>query len=155
MQERVVAEEQVVVQSLGDARQAVHACKNRPLHEFATQPVFGEGPEDAELFFVGEQPGDQEELAGQPFVGLAGQLFDEVLDRVGSDRRKAYVTNAVKHFKFEPRGKRRIHQRPEAGEVHACRFWLEMELAMMKPKIIVALGEPARATRHVYCRTPG
>jgi probable DNA metabolism protein len=143
MQERIVVEDAPEIRTLHDARRAINGCKNCPLHEFATQSVFGEGPENAEVVFVGEQPGDQEDLAGKPFVGPAGQLFDEVLERVGIDRKKVYVTNAVKHFKFEPRGKRRIHQRPDAGEVQACRFWLDMELAMLKPKIIVALGATA------------
>ncbi|WP_169195377.1 UdgX family uracil-DNA binding protein [Devosia sp. MC1541] len=143
MQDRVVAAQPVDIETLADAREAIHSCKNCPLHEFATQPVFGEGPENAEVLFVGEQPGDSEDLAGKPFIGPAGQVFDEVLGRVRIDRKKIYVTNAVKHFKFEPRGKRRIHQRPTAGEVQACRFWLDMEIAMVKPKIIVALGATA------------
>jgi uracil-DNA glycosylase family protein len=105
--------------------------------------VFGEGPETAEVIFVGEQPGDQEDIAGQPFVGPAGKVFDAVLEEAGIARDKTYVTNAVKHFKFEPRGKRRIHAKPNAGEIHACRWWLDHELALLRPKLAVALGATA------------
>src|SRR5262249_41687736 len=114
------------------AREA-ETCTRCPLHASATQTVFGEGPADAPLVFVGEQPGDQEDLAGRPFVGPAGQIFDRALAAAGLDRERAYVTNAVKHFKFEPRGKRRIHSRPGAGEVRTCRFWLNRELSTIKP----------------------
>ena len=113
------------------------------LHENATQVVFGEGPADADLMFVGEQPGDNEDLAGKPFVGPAGRLFDEIAQRAGVDRSRAYVTNAVKHFKFVPRGKRRIHQKPGAGEVNACRWWLEQERELVQPRLIVAMGATA------------
>ncbi len=129
--------------TLADARAAVQGCTRCPLHEYATQAVFGEGPAEAEVMFVGEQPGDQEDLAGQPFIGPAGQLFDRALDAVGIDRRRVYVTNAVKHFKFEPRGKRRIHQRPDAGEIQACRFWVNLERELVRPKLIVAMGATA------------
>jgi DNA polymerase len=105
--------------------------------------VFGEGPADARLMLVGEQPGDQEDLAGRPFVGPAGQMLDRALAEAGIDRKAAYVTNAVKHFKFEPRGKRRIHARPDAGEVTACRWWLDAERAAVRPRVIVALGATA------------
>jgi DNA polymerase len=105
--------------------------------------VFGEGPEGAKVIFVGEQPGDQEDLAGKPFVGPAGKVFDAILDDAGVDRLKVYVTNAVKHFKFEPRGKRRIHSKPNAGEVQACRWWLDKELFVIKPDLVVALGATA------------
>jgi DNA polymerase len=105
--------------------------------------VFGEGPGDAAVVFVGEQPGDQEDLAGKPFVGPAGQLFDRALADAKLDRSRVYVTNAVKHFKYEPRGKRRIHQKPNAGEVRACRWWLEGELAAIQPALVVALGGTA------------
>jgi uracil-DNA glycosylase family protein len=118
-------------------------CRNCPLWEHATQAVPGEGPADARLMLVGEQPGDHEDLAGRPFVGPAGQLLDRALAEAGLDRSRAYVTNAVKHFKYEPRGKRRIHQKPNAGEVEACRFWLRRELAQVQPKLIVALGATA------------
>ncbi|TIR60187.1 MAG: uracil-DNA glycosylase, partial [Mesorhizobium sp.] len=109
----------------------------------ATQTVFGEGPENADVVFVGEQPGDQEDLAGKPFVGPAGKVFDSILDQAEIDRRKVYVTNAVKHFKFEPRGKRRIHSKPNAGEIRACRWWLDKELDLIKPNLAVALGATA------------
>lgn len=118
-------------------------CTLCPLHRPATQTVFGEGPEDARLVFVGEQPGDQEDIAGRPFVGPAGQLLDKALAEAGIDRRKAYLTNAVKHFKYEPRGKRRIHRKPGAGEIRACRWWLEKELTTLRPSLIVALGATA------------
>jgi DNA polymerase len=103
----------------------------------------GEGPRDAGVMFVGEQPGDQEDLAGRPFVGPAGQLFDRAIAEAGLDRAALYVTNAVKHFKYEPRGKRRIHKTPNAGEVAACRWWLEREIAAVKPRLVVALGGTA------------
>ena len=119
------------------------ACQRCPLWAPATQTVFGEGPEEAVLMFVGEQPGDQEDLAGLPFVGPAGQVFNAALAEAGIDRARAYVTNAVKHFKFEPRGKRRIHAKPGAGEITACRWWLDAERAAVKPKLIVALGATA------------
>jgi uracil-DNA glycosylase family protein len=105
--------------------------------------VFGEGPTDAEIMFVGEQPGDQEDLQGHPFVGPAGRVFDQAAARAGIDRSRTYVTNAVKHFKFVPRGKRRLHQKANAGEVAACKFWLNLELAFVKPRIVVALGATA------------
>jgi DNA polymerase len=105
--------------------------------------VFGEGPDKAPVLFVGEQPGDQEDLAGRPFVGPAGQLFDRALGEAGIDRARAFVTNAVKHFKFEPRGKRRIHQKPGGGEIQACRFWLDREIDLIEPRLIVALGATA------------
>lgn len=133
----------VDIQSLEHARRAVETCRRCPLHEQATQAVFGEGPADAQVMFVGEQPGDQEDLAGRPFVGPAGQVFDKALEKVGIPRERVYVTNAVKHFKFVPRGKRRIHQRPDGGEILACRFWVELERNLIKPTIVVALGTTA------------
>jgi uracil-DNA glycosylase family protein len=102
------------------------------------------GPEDAKVMIVGEQPGDHEDLAGKPFVGPAGQLFDRTLVEAGIDRKKLYVTNAVKHFKYEARGKRRIHQRPDAGEVQQCRWWLNKEIELVRPKLIVAMGATDR-----------
>jgi DNA polymerase len=105
--------------------------------------VFGEGPESAKIVFVGEQPGDKEDLAGKPFVGPAGQLFDRALGEAGIDRRITYVTNAVKHFKFEPRGQIRLHKKPNSGEIDACRWWLARELALIDPKLVVALGATA------------
>jgi DNA polymerase len=132
-------------QTLEQAREEAKHCKACPLWEPATQTVFGEGPDDAPVIFVGEQPGDQEDLAGHPFVGPAGKVFDQALAEAGIDRRQAYVTNAVKHFKFEPRGKRRIHQKPTMGEVKACRFWLDLERDLVRPRLIVALGATAAA----------
>ena len=113
------------------------------LYRDATQTVFGEGPADAELMFVGEQPGDQEDKLGQPFVGPAGRIFDQALEEVGIDRSRVYVTNSVKHFKWEPRGKRRIHQKPNAAELAACRPWLDAELAVVQPRVLVCLGATA------------
>ena len=115
-------------------------CRRCDLYRNATQTVFGEGPPDARIMLVGEQPGDQEDLAGHPFVGPAGRLLDEALVEAGIDRAAIYVTNAVKHFKFEPRGKRRIHKKPDRPEIEACRFWLDRELAVLRPKLVVALG---------------
>jgi DNA polymerase len=120
-----------------------HRCTRCELYKFATQTVFGEGPLDASIMFVGEQPGDQEDLAGRPFVGPAGQLFDAALEKAGIDRSTVYVTNAVKHFKFVQRGKRRIHNKPDAGEIEACRWWIEHERTLIKPPITVALGATA------------
>ena len=129
--------------SLVEARAAVAACTRCPLHEMATQAVFGAGPDAAEAMFVGEQPGDQEDLAGRPFVGPAGQVFDAALAEAGIARERIYVTNAVKHFKFVPRGKRRLHQKPNVGEISACRFWLDLERELVRPKLIVAMGATA------------
>ncbi|MDR6190129.1 putative DNA metabolism protein [Agrobacterium pusense] len=124
------------------AHEARH-CTRCALHCKATQTVFGDGPENAKIMVVGEQPGDHEDLAGKPFVGPAGQLFDRTLREIGVDRGGLYVTNAVKHFKYETRGKRRIHQRPNAGEVEQCRWWLNQEIALVQPKLIVAMGATA------------
>ena len=129
--------------SIAELREAAKGCRRCPLWRPATQTVFGEGPEDADVVFVGEQPGDQEDIAGKPFVGPAGRVFDEILGEAGVDRLKVYVTNAVKHFKFEPRGKRRIHSKPNSGEIKACRWWLDKELSLLKPKLAVALGATA------------
>jgi len=129
--------------SLEAMHRDARGCTRCPLYKNATQTVFGEGPRDAPVVFVGEQPGDQEDLAGRPFVGPAGQLFDRALAEASLDRSRVYVTNAVKHFKYEPRGKRRIHKRPDAGEVQACRWWLEGEIAAIKPALVVALGATA------------
>ena len=126
-------------------------CTRCPLYAPATQTVFGEGPSDARLMFVGEQPGDQEDLAGRPFIGPAGQVFDRALAQAGIDRATAYVTNAVKHFKFEPRGKRRIHAKPGTGEIDACRWWIDHERAAIRPAVTVALG--ATAARSLTGRT--
>src|SRR5918993_2175 len=118
-------------------------CTRCELYKCGTQTVFGEGPLDASIVFVGEQPGDQEDLAGRPFVGPAGQLFDAALEAAGIDRSATYVTNAVKHFKFIQRGKRRIHNKPDGGEIEACRWWLEQERALVRPPVTVALGATA------------
>jgi DNA polymerase len=132
--------------TLAALREEAAVCTRCPLHQTATQTVFGEGPEDAQVMFVGEQPGDQEDLAGRPFVGPAGKVFDQIVGEAGIDRRSVYVTNAVKHFKYEPRGKRRIHQRPNMGEVAHCRWWLNLEIELVKPKLIVAMGATALAS---------
>ena len=129
--------------SINQLRDDARGCRRCPLWRDATQTVFGEGPENANVVFVGEQPGDQEDIAGKPFVGPAGKVFDEILAEAGVDRQKTYVTNAVKHFKFEPRGKRRIHSKPNAGEIQACRWWLDEELALTTPDVVVALGATA------------
>ena len=118
-------------------------CRRCHLYKYATQTVFGEGPLEASIMFVGEQPGDQEDLAGRPFVGPAGAIFDKALEAAGIDRSSVYVTNAVKHFKFIQRGKRRIHNKPDAGEIEACRWWIEHERALIKPPVTVALGATA------------
>ena len=123
-------------------------CTRCHLYKCGTQTVFGEGPIDARIMFVGEQPGDQEDLAGKPFVGPAGQLFDRALADAGVDRGATYVTNAVKHFKFERRGKRRIHQKPDRPEIEACRWWLEQERTLIRPPVTVALG--ATAARSLF-----
>jgi uracil-DNA glycosylase len=124
---------------LGDARE----CTRCGLYKHATQTVFGEGPLDASILFVGEQPGDQEDVTGRPFVGPAGAILDAALEQAGIDRASVYVTNAVKHFKFVQRGKRRIHNKPDAGEIEACRWWIEHEREIIRPAITVALGATA------------
>ena len=124
-------------------KQAAASCRGCDLFERGTQTVFGEGPPHAQVMFVGEQPGDQEDRAGKPFVGPAGRVLDEALDEVGIDRSRVYVTNAVKHFKWEARGKRRIHSKPNAREIRACRPWLDAELDDVEPRVIVVLGATA------------
>jgi len=126
-----------------DAPATLDACRRCGLWEHATQPVPGTGPADARIVLVGEQPGDQEDRAGIPFVGAAGHVLDRALDEAGIERRCVYLTNAVKHFKWEPRGKRRLHKTPAQREVAACRYWLERELAALAPRVIVALGATA------------
>jgi DNA polymerase len=118
-------------------------CTRCDLHKYATQTVFGEGSLKADILFVGEQPGDQEDLAGRPFVGPAGQVFDAALQEAGIDRARTYVTNAVKHFKFVQRGKRRLHSKPNGGEIEACRWWIDHERDLIKPPVTVALGATA------------
>ncbi|MBB1249884.1 UdgX family uracil-DNA binding protein [Rhizobium sp. G21] len=132
-----------VPDTLEEAKSQARHCTRCDLYCNATQTVFGEGETKNPLMFVGEQPGDQEDLAGRPFVGPAGKVFNAALEEAGIDRRQAYVTNAVKHFKFEPRGKRRIHKRPDKGEVIACRWWLDLEKQFTRPKLIVVLGATA------------
>jgi uracil-DNA glycosylase len=132
---------------LKDARK----CTRCELYKFGTQTVFGEGPLDASIMFVGEQPGDQEDIAGRPFIGPAGALFDAALEEAGIDRSTVYVTNAVKHFKFVARGKRRIHNKPDAGEIEACRWWIEHERELIRPPVTVALG--ATAARSLLGKT--
>src|SRR3981081_1124500 len=132
--------------SLSTVRQAAERCTACHLYKRATRTVFGEGPKRASIMLVGEQPGDQEDLAGKPFVGPAGKIMDRALEEAGINRKEVYVTNAVKHFKWEPRGKRRIHQKPNAREIAACRPWLEAELRLVKPKLLVVLGATAAQT---------
>jgi uracil-DNA glycosylase len=129
--------------SLAGLRAAAAPCTACPLHARATQTVFGEGPAHAPLMLVGEQPGDQEDVTGHPFVGPAGRLLDRCLVAAGIDREAAYVTNVVKHFKWIPRGKRRLHGKPNAREIAACKPWLEAEIAVIKPKVLVCLGATA------------
>jgi uracil-DNA glycosylase family protein len=129
--------------TLPKLRAAAAGCTACHLYKLGTQTVFGEGSADAEVVFVGEQPGDQEDLAGRPFVGPAGRVLDEGLAAAGIDRSQVYVTNAVKHFKWEPRGKRRIHQKPNWAEMTACRPWLEAELEVVQPDVLVCLGATA------------
>ncbi|MDQ4081281.1 MAG: UdgX family uracil-DNA binding protein, partial [Actinomycetota bacterium] len=132
--------------TLESVREAAGGCKACDLWQTGTQTVFGEGAPGAVVMLVGEQPGNDEDLAGRPFVGPAGRVLDQALEEAGIDRTKTYVTNAVKHFKWEPRGKRRIHQKPNWAEMTACRPWLEAELELVKPKVVVALGATAAQT---------
>ena len=124
-------------------KNAAADCKACDLWKKGTQTVFGDGSRRSNVLFVGEQPGNEEDLTGKPFVGPAGKLFDNALEEAGIDRKQTYVTNVVKHFKWEPRGKRRIHKKPNASEIAACRPWLEAEIALVKPEVIVALGATA------------
>src|ERR1700704_2966246 len=126
-------------------------CRACPLWKDATQTVFGEGPQTAQMMLVGEQPGDKEDLAGKPFVGPAGQMLDRALEEAGIDRAKLYITGAVKHFKFVPRGKIRLHQKPNTSEIKACRPWYERELAAIRPDLVVAMG--ATAAQCVFGKT--
>jgi uracil-DNA glycosylase len=129
--------------TLSAVREAATHCKACDLYKHATQTVFGEGARKAAVMFIGEQPGDVEDLSGHPFVGPAGKLLDRALAEAGIDRGAVYVTNTVKHFKWEPRGKRRIHKKPNAGEIAACRPWLDVEIQLVKPRAIVCLGATA------------
>ena len=132
-----------VVRSLSALREAENECRRCPLYKNATQAVPGEGPGHARVMLVGEQPGDKEDLAGKPFVGPAGRVLDQALADAGIPRNETFVTNAVKHFKFEPRGKRRLHKKPNAYEIDRCHWWFEQERAIVKPELIVALGATA------------
>jgi uracil-DNA glycosylase len=140
---RAAATSDVDAGNLETLREQAADCRACPLWKDATQTVFGEGPAHARIMLVGEQPGDKEDLAGQPFVGPAGQMLDRALEQAGIDRQKVYVTNAVKHFKFVPRGKIRLHQKPNTSEIKACRPWYERELAAIKPVLVVAMGATA------------
>ena len=137
--------------TIDSLREQASTCRACPLWKDATQTVFGEGPAHAKIMLVGEQPGDKEDLAGHPFVGPAGQMLDRALEEAGLDRRQIYITNAVKHFKFFPRGKFRLHQKPTTPEIKACRPWYERELATIKPELVVALG--ATAAQCVFGKT--
>src|SRR4030088_3121326 len=129
--------------SLAELRKAAASCRACDLWKNATQTVFGEGAEGAGMMLVGEQPGDRENIEGKPFVGPAGRLLDRALEEAGIDRRRVYVTNAVKHFRWTRRGKRRLHEKPNAQQIRACRPWLESEIAVVKPRILVLLGATA------------
>jgi uracil-DNA glycosylase family protein len=129
--------------TLSTVREVAQGCKACELYKRGTRTVFGEGPRQAEMMLVGEQPGDAEDVAGHPFVGPAGRLLDKALAEAGIDRSLVYVTNVVKHFKWEPRGKRRIHAKPNSAEIAACRPWLETEIALVKPRVLVCLGATA------------
>lgn len=132
--------------SLSTIREAANRCTACHLYKDATQTVFGDGPKTARIMLVGEQPGDYEDVAGKPFVGPAGNIMDRALKEAGIDRKEVYVTNAVKHFKWEPRGKRRLHKKPNAREIAACQPWLEAELRLVKPNLLVVMGATAAQT---------
>ena len=136
--------------SIRQVRAAAQTCARCPLYRNATQTVFGEGPTHAPVMFIGEQPGDQEDRQGKPFVGPAGKLLSRAMEEAGLNRSQVYVTNAVKHFKFEPRGKRRLHKRPDAYEIERCKWWLGKELTLVAPQLAVALG--ATAARALFGR---
>jgi uracil-DNA glycosylase family protein len=133
--------------TLAEARQMAVTCRRCDLYKNATQTVFGEGPRDAAIMLVGEQPGDQEDLQGRPFVGPAGKVLDRALADAGLDRGRLYITNGVKHFKHEPRGKKRLHKRPDIAEIDVCAWWLDIERRMVRPKVIVALGASGLTAR--------
>jgi probable DNA metabolism protein len=143
IQARAPAEPVPSLEGLAALREEARSCTRCPLHCHATQTVFGVGPERAQLMIVGEQPGDEEDLQGRPFVGPAGRIFDATMQQAGIDRSTVYVTNAVKHFKYELQGKRRIHQSPNAGEVEHCRWWLKREIDLIQPRLVVAMGRTA------------
>lgn len=141
--DRLHAEQAERLQTQDQFLTALQGCRRCPLWENATQPVPGEGPLESRLMFVGEQPGDTEDLTGRPFTGPAGQVFDRALGDAGIDRSGVYITNAVKHFKFQPRGKRRLHQNPDRDEIHHCKWWLDLEIERVKPRLLIALGGTA------------
>jgi DNA polymerase len=143
LRERPVTNPEATPTAMASLKADIAVCRRCPLHCGATQAVAGEGPADAPIMLVGEQPGDQEDLQGRPFVGPAGQLLDKALGEAGLARSTLYVTNAVKHFKYEPRGKRRIHQKPNTGEIQKCKWWLDREIEIVQPRLIVALGATA------------
>jgi uracil-DNA glycosylase family protein len=147
----MTAPSQPAASSLKTLHEEATNCRACPLWKDATQTVFGEGPQHAQIMLVGEQPGDKEDLAGKPFVGPAGQMLDRALEEAGIDRSKVYVTNAVKHFKFLARGKFRLHQKPNTSEIRACRHWYERELSAIKPMLVVAMG--ATAAQSVFGKT--
>lgn len=138
-----MSSEEISTASLAELSRAEAACRRCPLYRNATQVVPGEGQPHSILMLVGEQPGDKEDVAGKPFVGPAGKLLDKILEDAGIPRSAVFVTNAVKHFKFEPRGKRRLHRRPNAGEIERCRWWLDQERKLVAPKALVAMGATA------------
>jgi uracil-DNA glycosylase family protein len=138
-----VVDDAPLVRTLKGLREAENACRRCPLYQNASQAVPGDGPGRARVMLVGEQPGDKEDLAGKPFVGPAGKLLDRALADAGIPRDDTFVTNAVKHFKFEPRGKRRLHKKPNAYEIERCKWWLDQERAVVQPEVIVALGATA------------
>jgi DNA polymerase len=142
--EGVPAQELIPEQpTLPGLRDAAAGCQACDLHKTGTQTVFGEGAEHAKVMFIGEQPGDREDIEGKPFVGPAGRLLDEALQEAGIDRTRVYITNVVKHFKWKPQGKRRLHQKPNAAEISACRPWLNAEISVVKPAVVVLLGATA------------
>ena len=142
-EKRRAGKAQVVTTPLDRVREEAETCTRCELYKLGTQTVFGEGSENADVMLIGEQPGDKEDIEGRPFVGPAGRLLDKALAEAGIDRSRAYVTNAVKHFKWKPAGKRRLHQKPNREEVKACKPWLESELQLVNPKIVVCLGATA------------
>jgi DNA polymerase len=140
---QVTAQPPPNAKSVAQLQKSAETCRGCELYKDATQTVFGEGEEHSRMMLIGEQPGDQEDLTGKPFVGPAGRLLQRGLDEAGIDRRRVYVTNAVKHFRFTMRGKRRLHEKPNAGQVRACRPWLEAEIAVVAPRMLVLLGATA------------
>ncbi len=138
-----VAQPPPAAKSVAQLRKAAASCRACDLWENATQTVFGDGDDHGRMMLVGEQPGDQEDLQGKPFVGPAGKLLERALDEAGIDRRRVYVTNAVKHFRWTRRGKRRLHEKPNAGQIRACRPWLEAEIEVVRPRLIVLMGATA------------